>query len=584
MRAMAETTPKCSLPTRVDGSASASLWCVAIAASSFGGSVYSFSGFTLDPDRREVRDPNGELVRLRPKAFELLRFFVTHQRHLLAKSELMDAVWPGIHVGEDSLFQAIREIRIALGDDDRRMVRLVSGRGYLFAVDVSAANSTEPEDGAPTPPQTSAGRASGNRRHGALAVLFLLLVVAIAAFFLHGNAFNSLPPSVSVRPIVHDAGDAKGTALSQGILAQLVAGLSKIDGIDLIEEGGPRTAGRQQAATYEIQGELRREEQSWHYQARLVDLASGRIESVAEISTDAAESSEQLLQTRLAARAGYAFADRLNSLQLKGQTARTPAGDVAIRQAIASINQTTQERFATALAILEKSLSADPDNVDLQVALAALHLRGVQMAWYDPAKSLEAEEDARVLLERALKARPNAVAILGAYCRFLTVTNQFSESLVACARVLTANPWDGTALFHLGMTHVQLGRFADALAVFSQADRFDTPEVSRWTWMLGAGWASLLMDRNEDAVTWLERSVAITPASGRAYMLLAAAYQNLGRTADAKNAFAKAMEIRPQSTVRNISLPARNTSDIYLRARQSINRTLAQLGLPNETP
>lgn len=102
--------------------------------------------------------------------------------------------------------------------------------------------------------------------------------------------------------------------------------------------------------------------------------------------------------------------------------------------------------------------------------------------------------------------------------------------------------------------------------------------------MLGAGWASLLMDRNEDTVTWLERSVAITPASGRACMLLAAAYQNLGRTADAKNAFAKAMEIRPQSTVRNISLPARNASDIYLRARQNINRTLAQLGLPNETP
>jgi cytochrome c-type biogenesis protein CcmH/NrfG len=67
-------------------------------------------------------------------------------------------------------------------------------------------------------------------------------------------------------------------------------------------------------------------------------------------------------------------------------------------------------------------------------------------------------------------------------------------------------------------------------------------------------------------------------------MLLAAAYHNLGRTEDAKNAFAKAMEIRPGSTVRNISLPARNASDVYLRARQSINRTLAQLGLPNETP
>jgi hypothetical protein len=78
---------------------------------------------------------------------------------------------------------------------------------------------------------------------------------------------------------------------------------------------------------------------------------------------------------------------------------------------------------------------------------------------------------------------------------------------------------------------MQLGRFEDALATFKQADRFDTPEVSRWTWLIGAGWASLLIDRDEDAVPWLQRSIAITPASGRTHMLLAVAYQCLaGRT------------------------------------------------------
>lgn len=115
----------------------------------------------------------------------------------------------------------------------------------------------------------------------------------------------------------------------------------------------------------------------------------------------------------------------------------------------------------------------------------------------------------------------------------------------------------------------------------SEADRFDTPEVSRWTWMLGAGWANLLVGRNEAAVGWLERSVAITPASGRAHLLLAAAYQRLGRSEEARKAFTKAMEIRPDSTARNISLPARNASDVYLRARQDINRILVQLGLPS---
>lgn len=34
----------------------------------------------------------------------------------------MEAVWPNVHVGEDSPFQCIREIRTALlGDEERRL-------------------------------------------------------------------------------------------------------------------------------------------------------------------------------------------------------------------------------------------------------------------------------------------------------------------------------------------------------------------------------------------------------------------------------------------------------------------------------
>ncbi|WP_448112337.1 tetratricopeptide repeat protein [Mesorhizobium amorphae] len=544
--------------------------------------MFSFSGFTLDPERGELRDPSGELARLRPRAFELLRFFVANPRRLLSKRELMEAVWPGIHVGEDSLFQAIRDIRIALRDDDKQIIRLMFGRGYQFAADVSSIQTPVPGEHVRATASVPIPRGSRARMGLLVAWLALLLVAAIGlAFVMRGSLAYSLPPSVGVRPIAHVAEDRQGTSLSQGILTELVAGLSKIDGVDLIEQEGRSVSDKRQNATYEVQGELRREGPSWHYQARLVDLATGRIETVAEISADPAGSDIQKLQSRFAARVGYAFAERLNGLQAIRQPRRDVTGDVAIRQAIASINQTTRERFSTARNILETNLAADPDNVDLQVALAALHLRGIQMTWYDQGETQAAEENARVLLEKALKGRPNNMAVLGAYCRFLTVTNQFSESLVACAKVLTVNPWDGMALFHLGMTQIQLARFDDALAAFSEADRFDTPEVSRWTWMLGAGWANLLVGRNEAAVGWLERSVAITPASGRAHLLLAAAYQRLGRSEEARNAFTKAMEIRPDSTARNISLPARNASDVYLRARQDINRILVQLGLPN---
>ena len=84
---------------------------------------------------------------------------------------------------------------------------------------------------------------------------------------------------------------------------------------------------------------------------------------------------------------------------------------------------------------------------------------------------------AQSLLEHALRTKPTYIPVLEGYCRLLNTTNQFIESLVACGRVLTFDPWDGLAIYNLGLGQVRLGRFEDALATFRQAERFDTPRT-----------------------------------------------------------------------------------------------------------
>ena len=230
--------------------------------------------------------------------------------------------------------------------------------------------------------------------------------------------------------------------------------------------------------------------------------------------------------------------------------------------------------------MLEKALAEDPDNSDVQIALAALLMRGVQMVWLSPAEREAAETRAEAILQQTLRARPNHLPAHEAYCRFLNATNQFNASLVACAKALSFDPWNGIALYHVGLAQIQTGRFEDALATFRQADRFDTPQVSRWTWMIGAGWANLLMGRAEDAVPWLQKSIAITSASGRTHMLLAAAYQQLGKTDEARAAMEKGRELRPGSNVRNVPTPTKNSSPVYLEAADRIIRSMAAAGLP----
>jgi tetratricopeptide (TPR) repeat protein len=174
------------------------------------------------------------------------------------------------------------------------------------------------------------------------------------------------------------------------------------------------------------------------------------------------------------------------------------------------VSLTSLERFVAAQAMLEQELATQPDNIELKATLAAHLLRGVQSVWYPAADSDAAVARARLLLERALEAHPNYLLALGGYCRLLTATNEFTQSLVACANALTFNPWDGIVRFNLGLAQCQLGRFTEAPATFEEADRFNAPRVSRWTWPLGAGIACLHLERHEEAVLWLQKSLAIT--------------------------------------------------------------------------
>jgi DNA-binding winged helix-turn-helix (wHTH) protein/tetratricopeptide (TPR) repeat protein len=562
--------------------------------------VLRFSGFELDSERAELRRPDGETVKLRPKTLEILRLLAGNAGRVLSKQQLMDAAWPNVHVGEDSLFQCIREIRTALGDDKRQVVRVISGRGYLFQAEVTGAQATEAgvtEVAAPEiAPVSQPERASPDttvavattrepakrlfdfsRRRIAFAFVagLAILCTAVAVWMLRpGLIFARGPTSIAVMPIADASNDPLVARMAADVSGRLTDGLAKIENIRVLapETGAPK-------ADFVLKGELQKSEQAWTIRTRMTNTATSEVTWTASYQVNPSDTDLQMLQSRLAAGVGHALALRINEL-LNADTRSAAKSKVVIEQATAHINQTSPERFQAAQAMLEKALAEDPGNVAIQVTLAALLMRGVQMVWLAPAERDQAETKAEALLQQTLRAKPNYIPAHEAYCRFLNATNQFSASLVACARALSFDPWNGIALFHVGLGQIQTGRFEDALATFKQADRFDTPQVSRWTWMVGAGWANMLMGRAEDAVPWLQQSIAITAASGRTHMLLAAAYQQLGRTDEARAAMEKARALRPGSTAHNVPTPQKNSSPVYVEASERIMQLMIAAGLP----
>jgi len=88
------------------------------------------------------------------------------------------------------------------------------------------------------------------------------------------------------------------------------------------------------------------------------------------------------------------------------------------------------------------------------------------------------------------------------------------------------------------------------------------------------------MGRPEDALPWLQRSIAITAASGRSHMNLAAAYQQMGRTEEAKAAMQEGLKLRSGSTALNIGPPMKNTSPAFVEAADRMIKLMVAAGLP----
>lgn len=124
--------------------------------------VYEFGPFRLEVQKRLLLR-GGEIVPLKPKAFDTLLALVGRCGHVVEKDELMRHVWGDTVVEEGNLTFNISSLRKALGDDPRRHEYIVTipGEGYQFVAGVratfdellvheSTSITVEEEEGDPT--------------------------------------------------------------------------------------------------------------------------------------------------------------------------------------------------------------------------------------------------------------------------------------------------------------------------------------------------------------------------------------------------------------------------------------------------
>lgn len=150
--------------------------------------AFTVGEWRVEPALNSLAHRDGPALRLEPKVVEVLGYLAARAGEVVPRKELLEALWPGLVVGDESLTQTVIKLRKALGDPAReaRYVETIAKRGYRLIAPVRFAER---------------GRPPAPRRRPTWSAIAALALCAAA---LGGSAFVPLPA-----PHAHSASGAR---------------------------------------------------------------------------------------------------------------------------------------------------------------------------------------------------------------------------------------------------------------------------------------------------------------------------------------------------------------------------------------
>jgi DNA-binding winged helix-turn-helix (wHTH) protein len=119
--------------------------------------MLAFGPFTFDPANGLLRRAGSEIP-LPPRVLGVLAYLVARPGQVVARQDLIDAIWKDAFVTDTSLAEAVSSLRQALGDDPQQPVYIqtLHRRGYRFVAPLASRGGLTPALEAPTPPAPDA--------------------------------------------------------------------------------------------------------------------------------------------------------------------------------------------------------------------------------------------------------------------------------------------------------------------------------------------------------------------------------------------------------------------------------------------
>jgi tetratricopeptide (TPR) repeat protein/DNA-binding winged helix-turn-helix (wHTH) protein len=547
-------------------------------------SIYRSADFEIDPGLAAIRRGD-EVLYLRPKTFQVLLYLLENRHRLVGKEELIESIWGGLAITDDTLVQSIVAIRRVLGDDPRRpqWVKTIPKTGYRFigpieeirpgaevSLEVTEVTTIETvieeevEEAYFTTPalQPPPDLPSYRRYLPAVLAVLAVAVLIFSGIWKWSENRSAVEPSLNPQPgkrsiaVLHfenQSGNADLDWLREGLSDMLITGLSRsrqlmvlsrpqlavlLDRIghtggDVIRlDEGLDIARRSQAEMIVI-GSFARLGERIRVDIHCHDGRNGQMQMAESLTVEHPEellSRIDLLSLKLATQLGGSQA---HSAQRPNVGGASTTSLEAYRYYSLALEKAPALDNLDAIALLEKATRLDPE-----FAMAYARIGSAYAVTWDFA------EKSKPYLERAFQLQHRLTEKEKLYIKaWYSIANlDFTSAMRQFREIIAIDPRDIEAYWRLGCLLEGEDQFTEAIEVLKQALAID-PEAKDIYNVLGFLYADL--GSHDRAVEMIEHQIALAPSEPNAYNSLGLIYHWAGRYEEAIRAYQKALALEP---------------------------------------
>lgn len=553
--------------------------------------------WTVEPQTDTI-SRRGEIQKLEPRTMRLLLLLAESPGRVFSVDEMLNEVWHGVVVGPASVYQAISQLRRALGDSDTAPAYLatVPRKGYRLIATVGPVNPPAPVELTPPPPTTPPPVVPGTvlppanieaanqpvvttaRHVGLWRILIIVTVVLLATVVFITRHYllpaRETPDTIVVMPFEDMTAEHQDQTFCDGLSEELSNWLAQIPTLRVVastsafalrNQTDMRGIGKTLNATHVLRGSVRRSNDQMEIVVQLIDTRSAnlvwsqkydpKIDNTIRMQELIARAVAESLQIQLTPSTTQKFAQR--------HGVNPEAYNLYLR---ASHNRVERTRESTqqAIDLYQQALTNDPNFALAHVGLAYAILN---QHWVNSRSLQEVAKEAEPLLDKALQLDPQLselYTVRGALRAEELRLDEAQSDLERAVRINANNSW---AFAELGRLYTTEGRTRDALATYRHTLTLDPLDYLHHTRECIA-----LMDLGQykDAAVACDRARALQGKGNWATEATGWLYRTQGNIPEALRWNGEALVIEPKDI------------ELY-RQRVDLLMTIGLSGLARET-